>query len=347
MSRLDEPRRLLPAGTLRRLVWIIPLGMLGNLAYTLLATDRQALAATVHFVPAWLVLAIVLALLPLALNAVRVWRWGRLLGPGFRFRDAVQTVLIAEVGAAVTPSVLGGAPLKVAALARFGLGTSGGLTMTAIGSVEDILAVAIIMSAAILATGMVPQVASMLRRASDATFPGHGFTVLFAVLALVGVVVWLLLRGPRGRRLRARMRQWWREMLSHMAQARRYGLRTFVGNVVIGAVQWASRLSIVAALSAGLGAPIEPVRSAVLQWVCFSGMTLTPTPGAVGGAEAAFLLVFGRELPAEIVPIALASWRLVTFYGLNVLALLLLMMGFLWGRGRPAEPRDRCVHRAA
>ena len=35
---------MLPPGVTRRLVWLIPLGLLGNLAYSLLATDRQALA---------------------------------------------------------------------------------------------------------------------------------------------------------------------------------------------------------------------------------------------------------------------------------------------------------------
>ncbi|MBD3221204.1 flippase-like domain-containing protein [bacterium] len=338
MSRPRDQRGLLPDGTLRRLIWIIPLGMLGNLTYTLLATDREALAATAEFHAPWLLLAVILAILPLVFNALRVWRWGRLLSPGFRARDAAYTVLSAEVGAAVTPSAIGGAPVKVAALARCGLGTSGGVTLTALGTIEEAVAVAIGIPIAILATGMVPQIAAVLRRASDATFPGQGFIVLAVVALLIAVGVWLLLRGTRGRRRRARVRRWWRELRNHVALVRRYGLRTFVINVALAGVQWAARLSIVAALTAGLGAPIEPARAAVLQWICFSGMTLTPTPGAVGGAEAAFLLVFARELPGELVPLALASWRLVTFYGLNVLALLLLMMGALWGRRR-AEGR--------
>ena len=189
------------------------------------------------------------------------------------------------------------------------------------------------MPIAVLATGMVPQIAAMLRRASDATFPGQGFVVLGVVIVVLALGVWLLLRGDRGHRRRARLRRWWREMVAHARMIRRYGLRTFVGNVLLASLQWTMRLSIVTALAAGLGAPMEPVRAAVLQWICFSGMTLTPTPGAVGGAEAVFLLIFGHELPSELVPVALASWRVITFYGLTTLALLLLTIGALWGRG--------------
>ena len=97
MRRASGLSGLLPGGVVHRLVWIIPLGLLGNLAYTLLATDGEALAATVQLDPVWLAASLLLAVLPLALNALRVWRWGRLLRPGFRIAAAVRTILLCEV----------------------------------------------------------------------------------------------------------------------------------------------------------------------------------------------------------------------------------------------------------
>lgn len=311
--------------SLRRLLVIVAVGIGGNLVYTLLATDRAALAASLELAPAWLLLAALLALAPLVCNALRVWRWGRLLAPGFGLRDAWRVVLTAEVGAAVTPSAAGGAPLKVAALARLGLGTSGGAALAAVGTLEDATVMALAIPAAAMATGLLPRLAELLRQASDAVIPGQGLLVLAGVAAVALALGWLLLRGGRGRRRRVRLRRWWRELRRHAALIRRRGLRVFLGNCLLASLQWSARLSIVTALAAGLGAALEPVRAAVLQWLCFTGMALVPTPGAVGGAEAAFLLVFAQELPAGLLPVTLAAWRLVSFYGLSALALGLLL----------------------
>ena len=89
-------------------------------------------------------------------------------------------------------------------------------------------------------------------------------------------------------------------------------------------------------LAAGLGVPLEPLRAMVLQWLCVLVMMATPTPGAVGGAEAGFLLVFGREIPHAVVPVILAAWRFVGFYGLNLLALGMLTM--IWRRNGLPRP---------
>ena len=134
----------------------------------------------------------------------------------------------------------------------------------------------------------------------------------------------VLLRGRRGLRRLVALRRWRRELVSDLRLIRRRGVVTFLGNLVLTTAQWGARFGLVATLAAGLGAPLNWLHAVVLQWICFLIMTLTPTPGAVGGAEAGFLLVFGRDLPAALTPLILASWRLVGFYGLNALALVLL-----------------------
>ncbi len=144
-------------------------------------------------------------------------------------------------------------------------------------------------------------------------------------------------RGPGspGFRLCGRLRRWFGELAAHLRLIRRRGAGTFAGNMMLAALQWSARLSIVTALAAGLGAPLEPVRAAVLQWLCFTCMTMMPTPGAAGGAEASFVLVFGRELPEPLLPLAVASWRLLTFYALNIAGLAALLVG--WRRLAAAD----------
>jgi uncharacterized membrane protein YbhN (UPF0104 family) len=81
------------------------------------------------------------------------------------------------------------------------------------------------------------------------------------------------------------------------------------------------------ALVAFLGAPVDPVLFFLLQWVVFTAMMFIPTPGASGGAEAAFYLVYSALIPAGIIGLATAGWRFFTFYlqlGLGSLVFALL-----------------------
>jgi uncharacterized membrane protein YbhN (UPF0104 family) len=43
-------------------------------------------------------------------------------------------------------------------------------------------------------------------------------------------------------------------------------------------------------------------------------MLFIPTPGASGGAEASFLLIFGKSIPSEISFLIVSIWRFFTYY---------------------------------
>lgn len=326
----------------RRLLWLVPLGLLGNLTYALLATDRQAMHAALDLNGRWLVVALLLAAAPILLNATRVWRWGRLLQPGWTWPSALRVVLIAEVGAAVTPTAIGGAPLKVAALARSGHGSAGALTMAALGSIEDALFITTAVPLAAIGSGLLPQFLETLGQALGAAWSRPAAAlVVGAVVLLVGLVCLYRWRSTDlGARVRTGGRAWLTRLRESAVLVRRRGLPVLLGNVLLAGLQWTARLSILTALAAGLGAPLEPLRTAVLQWLCFTCMTMMPTPGAVGGAEAAFVLVFGPELPAALLPLCLAGWRLVTFYGPNAGGLLVLL-AMSGDRGRAPGGRGR------
>ena len=44
----------------------------------------------------------------------------------------------------------------------------------------------------------------------------------------------------------------------------------------------------------------EAIQIYIRQWVIFVTMLFIPTPGASGGAEASFLLIFGKSIPSDI-----------------------------------------------
>ena len=61
-------------------------------------------------------------------------------------------------------------------------------------------------------------------------------------------------------------------------------------------------------------AHVDPVLFFLLQWVVFTAMSVVPTPGGSGGAEAVFVLVYSALLPDAVIGIATAGWRFLTFY---------------------------------
>lgn len=51
-----------------------------------------------------------------------------------------------------------------------------------------------------------------------------------------------------------------------------------------------------------------------LQAILYVAVAFVPTPGASGGAEAGFLLIFGPIYGAGNTPVAMILWRIITFY---------------------------------
>jgi uncharacterized membrane protein YbhN (UPF0104 family) len=60
--------------------------------------------------------------------------------------------------------------------------------------------------------------------------------------------------------------------------------------------------------------PVDPFLSFALAGLVFVVTAVVPTPGASGGAEAAFFLLFGPHVPRGALGLLTASWRFVTYY---------------------------------
>jgi glycosyltransferase 2 family protein len=115
-------------------------------------------------------------------------------------------------------------------------------------------------------------------------------------------------------RTQRRFRRTWTDFRMVYALVIERGKSRFLLTFLITAVQWTCRYSVATAVAYFLGSPVDPVQFFLLQWVIFTAMMFIPTPGATGGAEAAFYLVYQALLPAGLIGIATALWRLLTFY---------------------------------
>ena len=309
----------------RAALFLVPFGVLGNLALSLATTDRKLLASLQAFPKEYLLLAVGLGLVPWLTNSLRLRIWTRFIGHPLSFRDAFRLTLATELASAATPTASGGGFFRWGLLVQRGVSPGAAASLVSLVVLEDTLfflfaiPVAVVLSSA----WNLP----VLRRVGREV-RGSTLEVLLIAVAIGGVswlVVHLVLSGRLGARTRRwglrgvartrrRMRTGWRDARDVYRMIAARGKSRFALSMSLTAVQWVCRYSVVSALIAFLGIPVHPVLFFLLQWVIFTLLNFVPTPGAAGGAEAAFYVVYSAFVPAQVIGLATAGWRFLTFY---------------------------------
>jgi glycosyltransferase 2 family protein len=321
---------------------LLPIGVLANLAYTFLATDRALLAAVGGLPRGYLLAALALTLTPWLTGTLRLLVWTRFLRYRIPLRDLLRMTLVVDLGAAVSPTAIGGEAFKWGLLVRNGIKPGHAATLALLPKLEDAvfffgigLPFALVWSQA----WRLPVVAQSARLLSEnaLTVVLAGAILLFVATALSRIAL-TGVAGSRFRRrglrrvgrTRRRLRRTGRDARIAVALIARRGKSRFALTLLLTAVHWIARYSVIAALALFLGVPFDPVLFWLLQWVVFTLMSFVPTPGATGGAEIAFTAVYAALLPAGFIGIATAAWRLFTFYVPVALAAVLFA---ILGRG--------------
>ena len=329
---------------------IIPIGVVGNIAFSLLVTDREILSTIGSLPRGYLALAVLLGVVPWFTNALRLLIWTRFLGHGIGYRDSFQITLATDLGAAVSPTAVGGGFFKWGLLVQRGVSPGAAASLTTLAPVEDGVFFAIAIPIAIFMTAswghpVFTRAAGELRESAPP---------VILVALVIGVLTWaaarFVLGGGLGRRTQRRTlrfalrvrrstRATWVDARQVYRMISVDGKAWFALSLSLTAIQWICRYSIISALVAFLGAPVQPVLFWLLQWVVFTLAAFIPTPGAAGGAEAAFFVVYSAFLPPSILALATAGWRFFTFYLLLGLAAILYMtIGTIGRRRRAASP---------
>lgn len=335
----DERGRFQFGAVIRVAMVVIPVGVLGNLIFTYLATDRDILRSLGEFPRTWLLIALGLALVPWLTNSIRLLIWTRFLGYRVRFVEAFRMTLAVDLGASVSPTAVGGGFLKWGMLVDRGVAPGAAASVTALPIIEDgiffaiALPIAVVLTAAweVGAWGAVAGTAA----SRVALLAGVAALIFLALLLFARLV----LRGVLGLRLqrwtlrglawaRRRISAAWADARDVFADILDRGKAWLLLSLLLTAIQWVGRYSVITALVAFLGVPVKPVLFWALQWVVFTLMALMPTPGAAGGAEVTFAVVYGTLLPVSVLGIATAGWRFLTFYlQVGLAALLFPILG--------------------
>ena len=339
----------------RKLLFLIPLGVIGNVAFILLAGDGVLFRSQVHIAPEYIVIAAFLSITPWFTGALRLLLWSRFLGGGLRYREVFRIVLGAELGAAISPPIIGGSAVKAGMLMQKGLPGGTALSLTALESMEDGLFFLVMVPLALTLSSSwdLPVIQRLLSGSGHASLPmflAGGGIACGAVFALAQPRCrTLVMRFTPAARLATIIAPAYRNFIEAWKTIIAGGKSVFALTFALTAVQWICRYSILTLLLLSLSLPVQPVLFMALQVLVFALMSFIPTPGGAGGAEAVFYIFYHPFLAADSIGLVTAGWRFFTFYFLLFLAAaLFLVFGMRTatatkpnnGQGAPAQRRQ-------
>ncbi|RKU11619.1 hypothetical protein C6502_07955 [Candidatus Poribacteria bacterium] len=310
----------------RPLLILVIVGVVGNLAFCLWTTDRQKLAELLHFDGRYLLLAMLLTLVPLLGHTVRTIMWTRFLGYRLGLAKLFRIVLATELAASITPTAIGGGPLKIAMLIQTRVRTGAAACVATLPTLEDLLFFIVAVPVAMtISSSWHHPVFNLI---------SEGIDLHWALPCLIGGVIGggglaLLCRKSgfrirRWERLQEQLKTTGVDFLNVCRTIGGTGKSRLLLSVIIAGIQWTCRNAVAAMLVTSLGVEVEFIQFLVLQWLIFILTLFIPTPGATGGSEALFYLIFKPLLPNEILAVTVGGWRFLTFYWVMIIYAILL-----------------------
>ncbi len=318
---------------------VLPIAVLGNLIYTGMTSGHTGFMTILRVPAYWLLLAVLFSLFPWVFAFLRLKIWSSFFKLRLNSREIAEIVLANDVAAAATPTAMGGGYAKIGLLIFHGVKSGVAASLMVIGSIEDYISMAIVVPIAwmffapehlsfwammekILAvTLQMPPIlpVTVLSVSSAAVF-------IWAIPSTRCLMIRFLPMDWIKRKIVQPLKQAFEDFKNAFRVISRGGKLVFILNVVLAACQWIMRYSIFTFIAAGLGLNPDPVGFFLMQWLVYMLMNFVPTPGAIGGAEVMFMLVFRGAIPGELLPAASAAWRFVSTYLLVVVAAILMVV---------------------
>ena len=312
---------------LRIISILIPLAVIGNITYAVIGSESGIWEKLSQYRVGYLFLAAVLVLIPLGCHTLRLMLWSRKFEVKLTATQSLKTALIADIGSAATPTIIGGGYLKLLFLIGYGFTPARATLLMVLGTIEDILFFSMALPVVIYFTHAWN---NQYVLAAVGNLISHwpmiaGLAV--GIMLLIYFYRWKKNRHKKQRqenskeakeglwdRIIGRFKHYKDDFTSAVRFVLREGKSTLILAMVISGIGWSCRYFAINALILGLGYEVDPLLYTLLHWVVFSTMTMIPTPGAVGGAELSFALVFSGLLPSSIIPVMTGVWRFITFY---------------------------------
>ncbi len=284
-------------------------------------------------------------ILPWTGYAARVVIWSTFLNEKISYIDAFRVVVTSDVASALSPTLVGGAPFKAGLLLHRGYKAGNVGFMMTYGVIEDIVFYATgIVLAGVFSDGILVEIGTEMSR-----FFYANMTTILVTIIMIMVYIFLSKKQliplfltfsyyvPKRYTssidtIKAKWTQSIHEMKSNFALAFSHGKSRMILSIFILFLQWMSKLSVLLVILHAFQIDFDTIQLYLRQWVVFVTMLFVPTPGASGGAEALFILIFGKSIPSDITFLMVSLWRMFTYYFILLSAVILYTILSFWER---------------
>ena len=281
--------------------------------------------------PVVVIVALSLVTATWVFDSLRMSALIRAIGEKLGFLSGVRVAITGVFVASLMPFNAGGEPMQIYLLRNEGLSVGQASAVVAVKTFCNALAkviVALTASSWIVLSGIgwrVPQQMKAVLLTASSLYVGFFLFSLFLMNdpQLIETVIAPILRSrfvarllqPDGsERVLKSIRKWISEFqvaLAHYWECERW---TLLGVIYLSVAGWLALILVPTMILAGLGvrAPSEQVMANVILFHMVS--SYVPTPGASGAAELGFAELFRMVVPPDLIGVAVALWRLLTYY---------------------------------
>lgn len=318
--------------TIRRIILFVSVGLGLHVLFLLYTVDRSSFASLKNIHLTHILLMCLLAICPWIGHTIRVMIWSKFISHPMGFRELFPVMIVNDIGAALTPTALGGGPVKMAILIKKGMPASKATFLMLMSAVEDICfyIIGIILSAIYLKS----TIGKIFHYLSE-----H-LLVLITVLTIItlpfifrqqtkSIIKYLILLLPEKRakwffNVKRNLTDYLSEIGAIFKMVIQKGKLRFLLSLNILILQWMTKFSILAVLLISLNVDFMWFDMYIKQWLISVSMLVFPTPGAAGGSEAAFLYIFQNEVTGDLANLIVSTWRFFTYYFTLIIAIFTL-----------------------
>lgn len=320
---LAQHLRGLSHRTLTIALSLLPILALVNVGILIWSLGRIDLASTI-VAPGYLALAAMLTVVPMVANSLRLALWARFLGLKLGVLGGLRVMTGTIITNSLTPSTVGGMPIKMLFLMGEGIETKKAVTLLSFQTAEDMLVIFSLINLCASLSGFVlydfllanPQVLIELRHVID--WATSAVLIAGIVILALGLAVASGVLGKRLRRLGGQivdvLCRSASTVLTDWGTVMREGKKYALANIALALTQWSVRFSVAGFVLAAFGFEWHPQLYWLLQYLVQALSSVVPTPGGSGGAEAAFLLLFSPFVDLDLLLPTMSTWRLLHFF---------------------------------
>ncbi len=312
---------------LNKLIILISIGIVGHLIFLLTTTDRDILTQIDQISFTYVFAICGLLMVPWLGHSLRLVIWTTFLKKPLRFTEAFKIAVTTDLGSAVTPTLIGGGPIKLGLLLSKGYSAAQSSTLLLLNAVEDLSFYIIGIALCFWITQ--DSMATFFYGIRDFIWQSKyillsiGFLLLISSIMLKrrGNSLGTFLLSTLPRRLQIKLRKLYIKISESIGELKsiirwigKEGKLTYGLSLLILIIQWLAKFSILLVILLALEIDFSWYLMYIKQWLVWLTMIIVPTPGASGGAEAAFYLIFEDSISGDILKLVTSVWRFFTYY---------------------------------